>query len=151
MSLCDYLVPVCLLYQSSPSMPSLPRTPRGRWSSLVGKTHLSLAFVPLVPSQVDTNAWLALSVLNELALCFLLISLSGSCSKVQSQTLTTNTTEQSFASLTLEFSIFLPLSLMTMAHLDNASVLRRTLSYPALDGTSCNHILSFFLFASCSR
>lgn len=78
------------------------------------------------------------------------------CSRFyRSQTPTTNITEQSFGSLTLEISTFSPLfsslKLKMMTHLDNAPILQWTPSYPALDGTSCNHILWFFLFASCSR
>ncbi len=41
---------------------------------------------------------------------------------------------------------FSALKLKMMAHLDNASFLQWTPSCPALDGTSCNHILWFFLF-----
>lgn len=47
---------------------------------------------------------------------------------------------------------FLILPLMMTAHLGNASVLCRTLFYPALEGTTFNHILCFFFhFASSSR
>lgn len=82
-----------------------------------------------VPSQLDTDARLTLSVLVELALCFLLVSLSlylAGFSRIQSQiSLATKTTEQSFGSQTLEFFFknLFSLSLMMVSHLDNASVL----------------------------
>ena len=48
-------------------------------------------------------------------------------------------------------SFFSSRGLKMMAHLDDASILPWTPSYPAPNGTSCNHILWFFFLESCSR
>lgn len=121
-----------------------------RQSNFVGRSHLSLAFVLPVPSQLETYEGLAISIIIEPVLrfpsCHRLIYLAAGYRLKLLLKISQTKSLRSFPSRV--FDLF-SLSLMMIAHLDNASVLQWSASNPALNGTRCGHILSFFLFASC--
>lgn len=162
----------CHLDPSSPLWGEYGLTVAGNYDPLrLEKTRLCLASVPAVPSQLDTNARLTLSVLIGLALCcpstiqykrantcLLPSSTFLKCSRVLQGTESNYNYKYHWAKFMVTdlgvYFLFPPflfpsLMLKMMFHLDNASILQWTLSHPALDGTSLHSyplIFSLFFF-----